>query len=104
MGFRDHLDCATGKNGHPLAKSTLRAMLATMREFILWLSQQNGFRSRIRAADADYFSLSRRDEAEARAAPQRPAPSIKRPRPPLPSCQGIHCYSCVTGRNLPFCA
>ena len=83
MGFRDHLDCATGKNGQPLAKSTLRAMLATMREFILWLSQQNGFRSRIRAADADYFSLSRRDEAEARAAPQRPAPSIKQAKAAL---------------------
>jgi hypothetical protein len=56
------------KNGQPLAKSTLRAILSSLREFILWLSQQNGFRSRIRAADADYFNLSRRDEAEARAA------------------------------------
>jgi len=50
--------------------------LATLREFILWLSQQDGFRSRIKAADADYFNLSRRDEAEARAAPPRPASSI----------------------------
>ena len=58
-------------------KSTARAILATLREFTLWLSQQDGFRSRIRASDADYFSLSRRDEAEARAAPARPAPSIK---------------------------
>ncbi len=31
---------------------------------------------KIKAADADYFNLSRRDEAEARAAPPRPAPSI----------------------------
>lgn len=50
--------------------------MATMREFVLWLSQQDGFRSRIRTSDADYFKLSRRDEAEARAAPERPAPSI----------------------------
>lgn len=35
-----------------------------------------GFRSRVKAADTDYFNLSRRDEAEARAAPPRPAPSI----------------------------
>jgi site-specific recombinase XerC len=27
-------------------------------------------------ADADYFRLSLRDEAEARAAPERPAPSV----------------------------
>ena len=58
----------------------MRSALATLREFILWLSQQDGFRSRIKAADADYFNLSRRDEAEARAAPPRPAPSINQAR------------------------
>lgn len=77
MGFRTHLEKAKGATGKPLGKSTARAILATMREFTLWLSQQDGFRSRIRASDADYFNLSRRDEAEARAAPSRPAPSIK---------------------------
>lgn len=76
MGFRTHLEQAKGVLGKPLGKSTLRSILATMREFILWLSQQEGFRSRIKAADADYFKLSRRDEAEARAAPPRPAPSV----------------------------
>jgi integrase len=76
MGFRTHLEQAKGATGKLLSKSTMRAMLATLREFILWLSQQAGFRSRIKAADADYFNLSRRDEAEARAAPTRPAPSV----------------------------
>ncbi|MCP3972372.1 MAG: tyrosine-type recombinase/integrase [Rhodobacteraceae bacterium] len=76
MGFRAHLEQAKGATGKPLGKSTARAILATLREFVLWLSQQDGFRSRIKAADADYFKLSRRDEAEARAAPARPAPSI----------------------------
>lgn len=60
----------------PLGKSTTRSVLATLREFVFWLSQQDGLRSRIKAADADYFNLSRRDEAEARATPPRPAPSI----------------------------
>lgn len=77
MGFRAHLEQAKSKTGKPLSKSTARAIMATLREFTLWLSQQDGFRSRIKTADADYFSLSRRDEAEARAAPTRPAPSIK---------------------------
>lgn len=76
MGFRAHLDQAKGATGKPLSKSTTRAIMATMREFVLWLSQQDGFRSKIRTSDADYFKLSRRDEAEARAAPERPAPSI----------------------------
>ncbi len=76
MGFRKYLEQAKGATGKPLAKSTMRAIMATMREFILWLSQQDGFRSKIKTRDADYFSLSRRDEAEARAAPPRPAPSV----------------------------
>jgi len=76
MGFRAHLEQARGATGKHLGKSTMRAIMATLREFFLWLSQQVGFRSRIRESDADYFKLSRRDEAEARAAPERPAPSI----------------------------
>ena len=80
MGFRKHLEQIKSAAGKPLGKSTMRAILATLREFILWLSQQDGFRSRIKPADADYFSLSRRDEAEARAAPPRPAPSVTQAR------------------------
>ena len=75
IGFRAHLEGTRTSAGKPLGKSTMRSILATLREFVLWLSQQDGFRRRIRAADADYFNLSRRDEAEARAAPPRPAPS-----------------------------
>ena len=77
VGFRAYLDTAKGQTGQPLAKSTTRAIMATMRSFILWLSQQDGFRRRIKASDANYFQLSLRDEAEARAAPERPAPSIR---------------------------
>ncbi|WP_420395810.1 tyrosine-type recombinase/integrase [Nioella sp.] len=77
VGFREHLDHAKSTTGKPLAKSTTRSIMATMREFTLWLSQQDGFRRRIRAKDASYFQLSRRDEAEARAAPERPAPSLR---------------------------
>lgn len=76
MGFRTHLEQVKSASGKPLGKSTMRSILATLREFVLWLSQQEGFRSKIRPSDADYFKMSRRDEAEARAAPARPAPSV----------------------------
>ena len=61
IGFRSHLEQAKGSTGKPLNKSTALAVMATMREFTLWLSQQDGFRSRVRASDADYFNMSRRD-------------------------------------------
>lgn len=80
MDFRAHLEQAKSTTGRRLGKSTSRSIMAKLREFVLWLSQQDGFRSRIRAADADYFRLSRRDEAEARAAPERAAPSHSQAR------------------------
>jgi len=83
VGFRTYLDRAKGRTGKPIAKSTTRAIMATMRAFTLWLSQQEGFRRRITAADASYFKLSLRDEAEARAAPERPATSIRQAKKAL---------------------
>ncbi|MEM7057733.1 MAG: tyrosine-type recombinase/integrase [Pseudomonadota bacterium] len=77
MEFRAYLEKTKGTTGKLLGKSTMRSILSTLREFVLWLSQQDGFRRRIKAADADYFNLSRRDEAEARAAPPRSAPSVQ---------------------------
>ncbi|MDF1679024.1 tyrosine-type recombinase/integrase [Ponticaulis sp.] len=107
MGFRTYLEQCKTKTGKPLGKATMRSVLATLREFILWLSQQDGFRSRIKAADADYFNLSRRDEAEARAAPPRPAPSInqaKRALGLMPSAtpqqkrdKAVFALLCLTG-------
>lgn len=88
MGFRTHLEQTKGANGRPLGKSTMCTILATLREFVLWLSQQDGFRSRIRASDADYFNLSRRDEAEARAVATRPAPSVKQAKHTLTLMHG----------------
>lgn len=35
MKFRPHLEQAKGKGGKPLSKSTLRSILATLREFTL---------------------------------------------------------------------
>ena len=77
MQFRTHLEQAKTAHGRPLSKSTQRAIMAVLRDFTIWLSQQDGFRRRIKLEHADYFRLSLRDEAEARAAPESPAPSIK---------------------------
>ncbi len=76
MGFRDYLEAAKTSKGKPLGKSTMLGILAVLRTFILWLSQQKGFSRRIKPADSEYFNLSRRDEAQARSALPRPAPSV----------------------------
>ena len=61
-----------------MGKSMRRAIMATLREFVIWLSQQDGFRRRVKLADAEYFPLCRCGTKPKRARPlQRPAPSIK---------------------------
>lgn len=83
MDFRAHLEGTKSASGKPLSKSTMKAILTVLRAFFAWLSQQDGFRSRIRTVDAKYFNMSRRDEAEARNAPPRPAPGIKQAKKTL---------------------
>ena len=76
MAFCESLETATiSRTNKPLGKSTIRSVLGALRSFFLWLSQQEGYRRKIRPRDSDYFSISLRDEAEARAAEPRPAPT-----------------------------
>lgn len=57
--FKTHL--ISGRNartGEPLSASTVQSTLAALKAFFIWLAQQPGYASRIKFADADYFSPS----------------------------------------------
>jgi integrase len=54
--------------------------LNALRAFFAWLSQQHGFKSKFTYLDAEYFALSLKDTAIARAAQGRPVPSIEQIR------------------------
>jgi integrase len=71
--FKTHLERARNKRtGRPLSVSTVDAMLAYVKAFILWLADQPGYKSRVGYADAEYFNNSKK---AARAAhTQRPIP------------------------------
>lgn len=76
MGFRNHLEAAVNpRTGKALGRSTLDGIMKPLQTFFAWLSGQDGYRSRIRASDSVYFSLSKRDTTIARAANPRPAPT-----------------------------
>ena len=64
---------ATGK---PLSLATQRTTLNTLRTFFVWLAAQPGFKSRFTYADADYFSLSDKDNRAAQSHTPRPFPSL----------------------------
>jgi len=55
------------RTGLRLSKATLNSTLKILRSFFLWLAGQPGFKSRLHYSDADYFNLSEKDVAVARA-------------------------------------
>lgn len=76
IAFRRSLNDVTGaRSGKPLSKATISQTLNAVRAFFLWLAEQPGYRSRIRYSDADYFSLSEKDERIAKATNPKPAPT-----------------------------
>ena len=59
-----------------LSKSTVRATLAALRKFFVWLAGRPGYRSRLSYTDADYFNPTDRDSRIALARRPRPVPAV----------------------------
>lgn len=70
-------EALNSRTGDRLSKSTVLATVRDLRAFFLWLAREPGFRSHIDYGDADYFSLSDKDVAVARAHRERDVPSIE---------------------------
>lgn len=70
----------SSSTGRPLSKSTVSARLAALKAFFQWLSQESGFRSRIKYTDAEYFNPSGNDARIAKGHREKPVPSIEQIR------------------------
>lgn len=68
------------RSGKPLSKATQLHTLSALRGFLLWLADQPGYRTRIRYSDADYFSLSLKDTAIAKAERDIEGPTVEQVR------------------------
>ena len=62
------------------SRATVRSKLLGVKRFFRWLSQQDGFKSRIAISDADYFDLPRRDRRIASERRNDEAPSLEQVR------------------------
>lgn len=79
--FQDRLNAEISKaTGKPLAKSTIRSILAANKGFIFWLAGQSGYKSRIRHSDADYFNMDAKGARIASAVRETPYPSMEMAR------------------------
>src|SRR5258708_32456257 len=77
VGFKAALGKATtARTGERISKATMLSTLRDLRAFFLWLAHLPGFKSHIAYADADYFNLSDKDVAVARAQREKRVPTL----------------------------
>ena len=78
IAFKRHLsERNSSKTGKKLSKATLYTTLAHLKRFFQWLSDQQGYKSRLKYCDADYFSLSDKESRVATARRESPYPTLE---------------------------
>ena len=63
--------------GKPLSKATVDSTLRAVKAFVHWLAGQQGYKSRISYADAEYFNLNAKDARVAHAERDTPYPTLE---------------------------
>jgi len=77
VAFKAALAKATNaRTGERISKATMLSTLRDLRAFFFWLAHLPGFKSHIAYADADYFNLSEKDVAVARARREKRVPTL----------------------------
>jgi site-specific recombinase XerD len=71
---------ATNAHSQPLSKISLHKRIRALREFFTWLSDQPGYRTKIRRTTVAYFTLSNHDVRIAQAQRSRPVLSLEQIR------------------------
>lgn len=79
--FQDRINSEVSKTtGKLLSKSTISAVLAANKAFFFWLAGQDGYKSRIRYSDADYFNMDAKGQRVASTTRETPYPSMEMAR------------------------
>ena len=78
VAFKTRLaEAVNARTGERLSKATMLSTLRDLKAFFFWLAHLPGFKSHIRYDDCDYFSLSDKDVAIARATRDKPVPTLE---------------------------
>lgn len=77
VAFKAGLAAATNaRTGERISKSTMVSTMRDLRTFFFWLAREPGFKSHIAYSDADYFNVSDKDVAIARARREKRVPTL----------------------------
>lgn len=69
-------EAINARTGERISKATMLSTLRDLNRFFFWLAHLPGFKSQIAYADADYFNLSDKDIAVARAQREKRVPTL----------------------------
>lgn len=77
VAFKAALAKATNaRTGEGISKATMLSTLRELRAFFFWLAREPGFKSQLAYGDADYFNLSDKEVAVARARREKRVPTL----------------------------
>jgi integrase len=77
VAFKRQLsEASNARTGDRLSKATVLSTLRDLRAFFFWLAHLPGYKSHIAYSDADYFNLSEKDVAIARARREKRVPTL----------------------------
>jgi len=78
IGFKKHLASQKHhKTGKQLSLATMNGTVRLLKAFIEWLSQETGYKSRIKYSEAEYFNLSEKEARTAKAKHQKSVASVE---------------------------
>ncbi len=69
-------NAVNARTGERISKATMLSTLRELRTFFFWLAREPGFKSHLAYSDAEYFNLSDKDIAVARARREKHVPTL----------------------------
>ncbi len=77
VAFKARLAASTNtRTGERISKATMVSTMRDLRTFFFWLAREPGFKSHVAYSDADYFNVSDKDVAIARARREKRVPTL----------------------------
>lgn len=87
VAFKTKLsEALNARSGDRLSKATVLSTLRDLHAFFFWLAHLPGYKSHIAYSDADYFNLSDKDVAIARASREKCVPTLAQVEHVLSTC------------------
>ena len=78
INFKTYLSkLKNAKTDKKLSIATLNGITKHLKSFIEWLSQETGYKSRIKYSDAEYFNLSEKEVRTAKASNKKPVATVE---------------------------